>query len=186
MRLPFVLRGTYETELNKAIDIITEKNRVIATSKDEIKAQRKIKEVLRKRNEDLKYQNTMLHEDVDFLQDKINSLEDYINKLENVFNKKTDIACNLNSKLVEMEDKCKRLEESNQMLLDMFNDANRKNWCNNESSRQLKLLAEDILESDKINKAYLASYIANISMYVGGGFPGKLKLKNEYQELIEM
>ena len=30
MRLPFVLRKTYETELNKSINIITEKNRIIA------------------------------------------------------------------------------------------------------------------------------------------------------------
>ena len=116
----------------------------------------------------------------------MNKLEDYINKLEDVFNKKTEITCNLNSKLVEMEDKCKSLEESNEMLIAMFNDANRKNWCNNESSRQLKLLAEDILESDKINKTYLASYIGDIARYGGGGFPGEIKFINEYEELIEM
>ena len=184
MKLPFVLRKTYEAELNKSINIITEKNRIIAINKDEIKAQRKIKEVLRNRNEELRYENTMLHEDVDFLQEKVDKLEDYINKLEDVFNKKTETACNLNSKLVEMEDKCKSLEESNEMLVAMFNDANRKNWCNNESSRQLKLLAEDILESDKINKTYLASYISDIARYVGGGFPGEIKFKDE--ELIEM
>ena len=175
MKLPFVLRKTYETELNKSINIITEKNRIIAIDKDEIKAQRKIKEVLRNRNEELRYENTMLHEDVDFLQEKVDKLEDYINKLEDVFNKKTETACNLNSKLVEMEDKCKRLEESNEMLIAMFNDANRKNWCNNESSRQLKLLAEDILESDKINKAHLSSYIHNIALYVGGGIPAEIE-----------
>ena len=184
MRLPFVLRKTYETELNKSIDIITEKNRIIATDKDEIKAQRQIKEVLRKRIYELEYKNTMLYEDIDLLQGKVDKLEGYINKLEDVFNKKTETTCNLNSKLVEMEDKCKRLEESNEMLIAMFNDANRKNWCNNESSRQLKLLAEDILESDKINKTYLASYIGDIARYVGGGFPGKIKFKDE--ELIEM
>ena len=58
----------------------------------------------------------------------------------------------------------------------MFNDANRKNWCNNESSRQLKKLAEEILVSDKINKANLASYILNISKYVGGGIPAEIKV----------
>ena len=42
MRLPFVLRKTYEAELNKSINIITEKNRIIAIDKDEIKAQRKM------------------------------------------------------------------------------------------------------------------------------------------------
>ena len=182
MRLPFILRKTYEYELNKAINTITEKNKVIATDKDEIKAQRKIKEVLRKRIYELEYKNTMLHEDNDFLQGKIDQLEEYIKKLENIFNKKTETACNLNSKLVEMKDKCKGLEESNKMLIDIFNDANRKNWCNNESSRQLKLLAEDILESDKINKTYIASYISDIARYVGGGFPGEIKFKEDIEK----
>ena len=162
MKFPLMLRKTHEAELERSINIITEKNRVIAVKKDELKAEQKIKEVLTKRTEELQYKNMMLCEDTDFLQNKVNTLEADNNTLK--------------TNLEELEVKCKELDQANRKLIEMFNDANRKNWCNNESSRQLKRLAEEIGESDKINKANLSAYIYNISQYVGGGIPAEIKV----------
>ena len=172
MKFPLVLRKTYDKELNKTIDIITEKNRIIAIKNDELKMEQQLKE-------NLQYRNMMLCEDTDMLENKVKKLETYINKLEKIFNDKTTIACNLNTKLIEVEARCQELSDANKKLTKLFNDANRKNWCNNESSRQLKLLAEDILEADKINKAHLSSYIQNISLYVGGGIPAEIKFVDD-------
>lgn len=172
MKFPLILRKTHDKELDKSINIITEKNRIIAIKNDELKIEQQL-------NEKLKYENMMRYEDIDILENKVRRLEDYINKLEKVFNDKTAIACNLNTKLIESEARCKELSDANKKLTKLFNDANRKNWCNNESSRQLKLLAEDILESDKINKAHLSSYIHNIALYVGGGVPAEIKFVDD-------
>ena len=61
----------------------------------------------------------------------------------------------------------------------LWNDANRKLWCNNESARQLRKLSEDILISQRIDKSQLASYIYDVSMYVGGGVGVELKSKDK-------
>ena len=76
MKFPLMLRKTHEAELDRSINIITEKNRVIAVKKDELKAEQKIKEVLTKRIEELQYKNTMLCEDTDFLQNKVDALKE--------------------------------------------------------------------------------------------------------------
>ena len=172
MKFPLILRKTHDKELDKSISIITEKNRIIAVKSDELKIEQQL-------NEKLKYENMMCYEDIDILENKVKKLEDYINKLEKIFNDKTMIACNLNTKLIESESRCQELTDANKKLTALFNDANRKNWCNNESSRQLKLLAEDILEADKINKAHLSSYIHNIALYVGGGIPAEIKFVDD-------
>ena len=104
----------------------------------------------------------MLCEDTDFLQNKVDALKEDNSTLK--------------TNLEELEVKCKELDQANRKLIEMFNDANRKNWCNNESSRQLKRLSEEILESDKINKTNLSAYIYNISQYVGGGIPAEIKV----------
>mgnify|MGYP003305445659 CR=1 FL=1 len=51
----------------------------------------------------------------------------------------------------------------------VYNAMNNKLWCNEESKRQLRRLSDEILECDKINKTYLAQYLKEISMRVGGG-----------------
>lgn len=158
MKFPLMLRKTHEAELDRAINIITEKNRVIAINKDELKAEQKIKEKLQ-------HKNMMLCEDVDILQSKVKKIEEDNNTLK--------------TNLEELEVKCKELDQANRKLIEMFNDANRKNWCNNESSRQLKRLSEEILESDKINKTNLSAYIYNISKYVGGGIPAEIKVTDD-------
>lgn len=72
-----------------------------------------------------------------------------------------------------------KLKKANKELAKLWNDANRKLWCNNESARQLRKLSEDILNSQRIDKNQLASYIYDISMYVGGGVGVELKSKDK-------
>lgn len=174
-----MLRKTYEEELDRATDIIVEKNRVIAVQNDELAVANRMKATLQDRNE-------KLNEALIIAEGKIKKLEEYLEKLEKVSEKKTIRNCSLNTKLVNKDAELKKLDkankdldDANKKLIELFNDANRKNWCNNESSRQLKRLSEEIIESDKINKTNLATYIYNISQYVGGGIPAEIKVMDD-------
>ena len=182
MRFPLMLRKTYEEVLDRATDIIVEKNRVIAVQNDELAVANRIKTTLQDRNE-------KLNEALTIAEGKIKKLEEYIEKLEQVSENKTLRNCSLNTKLIEKDAELKKLDkankdldDANKKLIELFNDANRKNWCNNESSRQLKRLSEEILESDKINKTNLAAYIYNISQYVGGGIPAEIKVIDDIEK----
>lgn len=79
----------------------------------------------------------------------------------------------------DLEEEIDKLKKANKELAKLWNDANRKLWCNNESARQLRKLSEDILDSQRIDKSQLASYIYDISMYVGGGVGVELKSKDK-------
>ena len=79
----------------------------------------------------------------------------------------------------DLEEEIDKLKKANKELAKLWNDANRKLWCNNESARQLRKLSEDILISQRIDKSQLASYIYDISMYVGGGVGVELKSKDK-------
>ena len=79
----------------------------------------------------------------------------------------------------DLEEEIDKLKKANEELAKLWNDANRKLWCNNESARQLRKLSKDILNSQKIDKNQLASYIYDISMYVGGGVGVELKSKDK-------
>ena len=79
----------------------------------------------------------------------------------------------------ELEKEIDNLKKGNKALSEMWNDANRKLWCNQESARQLRKLSEDMLNSQRIDKNYLASYIYDISLYVGGGVGVELKSKDK-------
>lgn len=72
-----------------------------------------------------------------------------------------------------------KLKKANEELAKLWNDANRKLWCNNESARQLRKLSKDILNSQKIDKNQLATYMHDISFYVGGGVGVELKSKDK-------
>ena len=91
-------------------------------------------------------------------------------------NQEIDLYDNTVNDLKEENDK---LKKANEELAKLWNDANRKLWCNNESARQLRKLSEDILISQRIDKNQLASYIYDISMYVGGGVGVELKTKDK-------
>lgn len=79
----------------------------------------------------------------------------------------------------DLEEENEKLKKANEELAKLWNDTNRKLWCNNESARQLRKLSEDILDSQKIDKNQLATYIHDISFYVGGGVGVELKSKDK-------
>lgn len=79
----------------------------------------------------------------------------------------------------DLEEENEKLKKANEELAKLWNDANRKLWCNNESARQLRKLSKDILNSQKIDKNQIATYIHDISFYVGGGVGVELKSKDK-------
>ena len=79
----------------------------------------------------------------------------------------------------DLEEEINKLKKANKELAKLWNDANRKLWCNNESARQLRKLSENILDSQRIDKNQLATYIYDISFYVGGGVGVELKSKDK-------
>ena len=85
----------------------------------------------------------------------------------------------LENEILSLKEENEKLKKANEELAKLWNDANRKLWCNNESARQLRKLSENILDSQRIDKNQLASYIYDISMYVGGGVGVELKSKDK-------
>lgn len=79
----------------------------------------------------------------------------------------------------DLEEENEKLKKANEELAKLWNDANGKLWCNNESARQLRKLSKDILNSQKIDKNQIAAYIHDISFYVGGGVGVELKSKDK-------
>ena len=79
----------------------------------------------------------------------------------------------------DLKEENEKLKKANEELAKLWNNANRKLWCNNESARQLRKLSKDILDSQKIDKNQLATYIYDISFYVGGGVGVELKSKDK-------
>ena len=182
MRFPLVLRKTYEEVLDRATDIIFEKNRVIAVQNDELAVANRIKTTLQDRNE-------KLNEALTIAEGKIKKLEEYLEKLEQVSEKKTIRKSSLNTKLVnknaelkKLDKANKELDDANKKLIELFNDANRKNWCNEESKRQIENLAYDILDSEKINKNEVASYLLDITKYMGGGMPIDITINDDIEK----
>ena len=180
MKFLLMLRKTHEAELDKAINIITEKNRIIAVKKDELEVEKRTKARLQDRNESL-------HQALTIAECKLKKLEEYIDKLEKVSEHKTLRNCSLNTKLIAKDTELKKLDrankdlyKANKVLIEGFNSANRSNWCNEESKRQIKKLAEDILEVDKINKNEIASYLLDITKYMGGGMPIDIQVNEEF------
>ena len=91
MKLPLMLRKKHEEELDRAINIIVEKNRVIAVKNDELAVEKRIKDNLQDKNESL-------HQALTIAEGKIKKLEEYLDKLEKVSEKKTIRNCSLNTK----------------------------------------------------------------------------------------
>lgn len=79
----------------------------------------------------------------------------------------------------DLKEENEKLKKANEELAKLWNDANRKLWCNNESARQLRKLSKDILNSQKIDKNQIATYIHDISFYVCGGVGIELKSKDK-------
>ena len=120
-------------------------------------------------------------------------LNDDYEKLENAYEEKYDRVLDLEYKsemsyfervdleneMFSLKEENEKLKKANEELAKLWNDANRKLWCNNESARQLRELSKDILDSQKIDKNQLATYIYDIAFYVGGGVGVELKSKDK-------
>ena len=120
-------------------------------------------------------------------------LNDNYEELKNAYKEKNDRVLDLEYKsemsyfervdleneILSLKEENEKFKKANKELAKLWNDANRKLWCNNESARQLRKLSEDILDSQRIDKNQLASYIYDISMYVGGGVGVELKSKDK-------
>ena len=120
-------------------------------------------------------------------------LNDNYEELKNAYKEKNDRVLDLEYKnehsyfervdleneILSLKEENDKLKKANKELAKLWNDANRKLWCNNESARQLRKLSEDILISQRIDKSQLASYIYDISFYVGGGVGVELKSKDK-------
>lgn len=85
----------------------------------------------------------------------------------------------LENEILSLREENEKLKNANEELAKLWNDANRKLWCNNESARQLRKLSEDILNSQRIDKNQIATYIYDIAFYVGGGVGVELKSKDK-------
>ena len=85
----------------------------------------------------------------------------------------------LENEILSLKEENEKLKKANKELAKLGNDANRKWWWNNESARQLRKLSEDILDSQRIDKNHLATYLYDISFYVGGGVGVELKSKDK-------
>lgn len=120
-------------------------------------------------------------------------LNDNYEELKNAYKEKNDRVLDLEYKsemsyfervdleneILSLKEENEKLKKANEELAKLWNDANRKLWCNNESVRQLRKLSQDILNSQKIDKNQLATYIYDISMYLGGGVNLELKSKDK-------
>ena len=114
---------------------------------------------------DLEYKNEHSYFEKADLENQILSLNQEIDLYDNTIN--------------ELREENEKLKKANEELAKLWNDANRKLWCSNESARQLRELSKDILDSQKIDKNQLATYIYDISFYVGGGVGVELKSKDK-------
>lgn len=84
-----------------------------------------------------------------------------------------------------VEDMEKKLEEyrlANVAMSKIYNNINNKLWCNDESARQLRILAQDIREADTFKKMYIAKYLDEISLRVGGGEKNKFVEVKDLEE----
>lgn len=155
----------------------------------------------------LENQILSLNQEIDLYDNTVNDLREENEKLKKAYEEKNDRALDLEYKnehsyfekadlkneveilnqevklyqdtVKDLEEEIDKLKKANKELAKLWNDTNRKLWCNNESVRQLRKLSEDILDSQRIDKNQLASYIYDISMYIGGGVGVELKSKDK-------
>ena len=100
---------------------------------------------------------------------QIFSLEDSLTNEININEKLRNDLSECEKQLKILEEKFEQSKKAVDSLGRVYNAMNRKLWCNEESKRQLRNLSEEILECDKVNKTYLAHYLRELSMRIGGG-----------------
>lgn len=183
MKMPIVLRGTYEKEIDNAVNLLKDKNSEIARLKDELAIVNKIKESLEIRNSKLSTKLTVVVDKTEELEKQITEHKEYADEIINKKDRLTyrlektmkernqleDANHELHQDLVQANAKIESYKRDNVILGKIYNNMNRKLWCNQESKRQLAKLATEILDAEKINKNYIAGYLSEIAMRLGGG-----------------
>lgn len=183
MKMPIVLRGTYEKEIGNAVNLLNDKNKEIARLKDELAIVNKIKESLESRNSKLSTKLTVVVDKREELEKQITEHKEYADEIINKKDRLTyrlektmkernqleDANHELHQDLVQANAKVQSYKRDNVTLGKIYNNMNRKLWCNQESKRQLAKLATEILDAEKINKNYIAGYLSEIAMRLGGG-----------------
>ena len=135
--------------------------------------------VSRKKHDLLNKEYLLLNDDYEKLEKAYEEKYDRVLDLEYKSEMSYFERVDLENEMFSLKEENEKLKKANKELAKLWNDANRKLWCNNESARQLRKLSEDILDSQRIDKNQLASYIYDISMYVGGGVGVELKPKDK-------
>lgn len=183
MKMPIVLRSTHEKEIDNAVDLLNSKNSEIARLKDELAIVNKIKESLEIRNSKLSTKLTVVVDKTEELEQQITEHKEYadeiINKkdrltyrLEKTMKERNQLEYanhELRQDLVQANAKIQSYKRDNVALGKIYNNMNRKLWCNQESKRQLAKLATEILDAERINKNYIDGYLSEIAMRLGGG-----------------
>lgn len=99
-------------------------------------------------------------------------MENYIKELE----QEIDLLNNIISELEkEIEDKNNKIENFKKV----FNVQNIELFNNRESQRQIRKLAEYVVETTKIDKFKLSEYLYQIAMHMGGGYEKNFKIAND-------
>lgn len=141
MKLPMILRTNHDLVVGEFEEEINLRNEELKGKEDIIRT--------------LENKNHKLHTRLIAARSKVEKLEDVNHELHQDIN-----AAN---------EKVEGYIKANTVIGSMYNNINRKLWCDEESKRQLRNLAVDIRESAKINKTDLAKYLEEISMRIGGG-----------------
>ena len=135
--------------------------------------------VLKKKYDLLNKEYLLLNDDYEKLEKAYEEKYDRVLDLEYKSEMSYFERVDLENEIFSLKEENEKLKKANKELAKLWNDANRKLWCNNESARQLRKLSEDMLNSQKIDKNQLATYIYDISFYVGGGVGVELKSKDK-------
>ncbi|MGL5717744.1 MAG: hypothetical protein ACRCX2_32385 [Paraclostridium sp.] len=160
MNFPIMLRSTYDFEvgaLNDKISILENENDKFRIRERDLDS---IAEVLDNRNCELNIKRTALEVKLSKCTSENEKLKDEIKLLK--------------QRIIEKDQCLKDTFEKVEGLEKCSLDLNRKVWSNDESKRQLRVLAEEILDADKINKNEVARHINNMTMLMGGGMPVKI------------
>ena len=135
--------------------------------------------VSRKKYDLLNKEYLLLNDNYEELKNAYKEKNDWVLDLEYKSEMSYFERVDLENEIFLLKEENEKLKKANEDLAKLWNDANRNLWCNNESARQLRKLSEDILVSQRIDKNQLATYIYDISFYVGGGVGVELKSKDK-------
>lgn len=183
MKLPLMLRSTHDREMrlerhvlnelkddyvdiNYELHKVNKENLKLENSNSELAIKLTAATTKANKYEGWYYDITYLYRDSqNELNDKSKEVQEIKRKLDS-YKKKVDAFEILYS---EYKEQVNIFEKDMLCMGNVYNNMNRKLWSNDEAKRQLRNLAKEIREADKINKNYIAKYLDDLSMLIGGG-----------------